>query len=122
MTQLTINDVAVGDDLPVMAKNASRAQLFLYSAASFNPHRIHYDREYAREVEGYEGLVFHGPLTATLAYDFGFGPDTLSYVPIVFTLMLPIYAWLVLGEQIVEFTPLAYETVFQNMADPVFLG
>ena len=47
-----------------------------------------------------------GPLTATLAYDFGFGPDTLSYVPIVFTLMLPIYAWLVLGEQIVEFTPL----------------
>ena len=60
-----------------------------------------------------------GPLTATLAYDFGFGPDTLSYVPIVFTLMLPIYAWLVLGEQIVEFTPLAYETVFQTMADPV---
>ena len=51
-----------------------------------------------------------GPLTATLAYDFGFGPDTLSYVPIVFTLMLPIYAWLVLAEQIVEFTPLAYET------------
>mgnify|MGYP001819714672 FL=1 len=60
-----------------------------------------------------------GPLTATLAYDFGFGPDTISYVPIVFTLMLPIYAWLVLGEQIVEFTPLAYETVFQNMQDPV---
>ena len=59
------------------------------------------------------------PLSATLAYDFGIGPDTLSYVPIVFTLMLPIYAWLVLGEQIVEFTPLAYETVFQNMADPV---
>jgi diguanylate cyclase (GGDEF)-like protein len=60
-----------------------------------------------------------GPLTATLAYDFGFGPDTLSYVPIVLTLMLPIYAWLVLDEQIVEFTPLAYETVFQTMADPV---
>ena len=59
------------------------------------------------------------PLTATLAYDFGFGPDTISYVPIVFTLMLPIYAWLVLGEQIVEFTPLAYETVFQTMQDPV---
>ena len=60
-----------------------------------------------------------GPLTATLAYDFGFGPNTFSYVPVVFTLMLPIYAWLVLGEQIVEFTPLAYETVFQNMQDPV---
>ena len=60
-----------------------------------------------------------GPLTSTLAYDFGLGPDTVSYVPIVFTMMLPIYAWLVLGEQIVEFSPLAYETVFQNMADPV---
>ena len=59
------------------------------------------------------------PLTATLVYDFGFGPDTLSYVPIVFTLMLPIYTWLILGEQIVEFTPLAYETVFQTMQDPV---
>jgi len=60
-----------------------------------------------------------GPLTATLAYDFGLGPNTISYVPFVFTIMLPIYAWLVLGEQIVEFSPLAYETVFQNMADPV---
>ena len=60
-----------------------------------------------------------GPMTATLAYDLGFGPDTFSFVPIVFTVLLPIYAWLVLAEQIVEFTPLAYETVFQNMQDPV---
>ncbi len=61
MTQLTINDVAVGDDLPVMPKNASRAQLFLYSAASFNPHRIHYDREYA-SFEGHPDILVHGPL------------------------------------------------------------
>lgn len=61
MSQLTISDVAVGDDLPVMAKNASRAQLFLYSAASFNPHRIHYDREYA-VVEGHDDILVHGPL------------------------------------------------------------
>jgi len=59
------------------------------------------------------------PLTATLAYDMGFGSNTISYVPIVFTAMLPIYAWLILGEQMIEFTPLAYETVFQNMQDPV---
>ena len=59
------------------------------------------------------------PLTATLLYDFGFGSNTLSFVPIVFTLMLPIYAWLIIAEQVVEFTPLAYETVFQNMQDPV---
>lgn len=60
-----------------------------------------------------------GPLIATAAYDFGFGPDTISFVPIVFTVMLPIYAWMIIGEQLVEFTPLAYETVFQNMQDPV---
>ena len=60
-----------------------------------------------------------GPLGATLAYDFGFGPDTISFVPFVFTLMLPLYTWLVLAEQVVNFSPLAYETVFQNMQDPL---
>jgi diguanylate cyclase (GGDEF)-like protein len=59
------------------------------------------------------------PLIATAAYDVGIGPDTISYVPLVFVAMLPMYAWLILGEQIIEFTPLAYETVFQNMQDPV---
>ncbi len=43
--------------------------LFRYSALTNNSHRIHYDRDYARDVEGYEGLVFHGPLTATLLAD-----------------------------------------------------
>ena len=38
--------------------------MFRYSALTFNPHRIHYDRDYAREVEGYPGLVVHGPLLA----------------------------------------------------------
>ena len=40
--------------------------LFRYSAITFNGHRIHYDAPYAREVEGYGGLVVHGPLQATL--------------------------------------------------------
>ena len=40
--------------------------LFRYSALTFNGHRIHYDADYARQVEGYPGLVVHGPLTATL--------------------------------------------------------
>lgn len=44
----------------------SEVMLFRYSALTFNGHRIHYDREYARDVEGYPSLVFHGPLTATL--------------------------------------------------------
>jgi 3-methylfumaryl-CoA hydratase len=40
-------------------------QLFRYSALTFNGHRIHYDLPYATEVEGYAGLVVHGPLQAT---------------------------------------------------------
>jgi diguanylate cyclase (GGDEF)-like protein len=60
-----------------------------------------------------------GPLGATAAYDLGFGPDTISFVPFVFTLMLPLYAWLIIAEKIVKFSPLAFETVFQNMQDPV---
>ncbi len=40
--------------------------LFRYSALTFNGHRIHYDEGYARKVEGYEGLVVHGPLLAQL--------------------------------------------------------
>ncbi len=60
-----------------------------------------------------------GPLIATVAYDLGFGSNTTSFVPIVFAAMLPAYAWLVFGERLIEFTPLAYETVFQNMQDPV---
>jgi len=60
-----------------------------------------------------------GPLVATAAYDVGVGPDTISYVPLVFAALLPVYAWLIIGEQIIEFSPLAYETVFQNMQDPV---
>ena len=43
--------------------------LFRYSALTFNGHRIHYDRRYATVVEGYPGLVVHGPLIATLLLD-----------------------------------------------------
>jgi 3-methylfumaryl-CoA hydratase len=45
------------------------ALLFRYSALTFNAHRIHYDRPYAMNVEGYPGLVVHGPLIATLLLD-----------------------------------------------------
>ncbi len=43
--------------------------LFCYSALTYNPHRIHYDWRYATEVEGYPGLLVHGPLTCTLLLD-----------------------------------------------------
>jgi 3-methylfumaryl-CoA hydratase len=43
--------------------------LFRYSAVTFNGHRIHYDRRYVTEEEGYPGLIVHGPLVATLLMD-----------------------------------------------------
>jgi hydroxyacyl-ACP dehydratase HTD2-like protein with hotdog domain len=59
--QLHVEDLAVGDELPVVVKHASRAQLFLYSAATWNPHRIHYDKDYAI-TEGLPDVIVHGPL------------------------------------------------------------
>ena len=44
--------------------------LFRFSALTFNSHRIHYDRPWAMDVEGYPGLVVHGPLLTTLLIDF----------------------------------------------------
>jgi 3-methylfumaryl-CoA hydratase len=44
-------------------------QLFRFSALTFNAHRIHYDRQYCHDVEGYPGLVVHGPYLATLLMD-----------------------------------------------------
>lgn len=43
--------------------------LFQYSAVTYNTHRIHYDHPYATGIEGYPGLIVHGPLTATLLMD-----------------------------------------------------
>ncbi|KQW54574.1 FAS1-like dehydratase domain-containing protein [Variovorax sp. Root411] len=43
--------------------------LFRYSALTFNGHRIHYDRQYVTQTEGYPGLIVHGPLIATLLVD-----------------------------------------------------
>ncbi|QYY29321.1 MULTISPECIES: FAS1-like dehydratase domain-containing protein [Cupriavidus] len=48
---------------------ADPVMLFRYSALTFNGHRIHYDREYTRDVEGYPGLVVHGPMQAMLMLD-----------------------------------------------------
>ncbi|WP_424627887.1 FAS1-like dehydratase domain-containing protein [Bradyrhizobium sp. SYSU BS000235] len=59
--------------------------LFRYSALTFNGHRIHYDRDYVTKVEGYPGLIFHGPLQASLLVEFaaklhgGNAPKMFSY-------------------------------------------
>ncbi len=56
--------------------------LFRYSALTFNGHRIHYDLPYARDVEGYAGLVVHGPLQAT--WMLHLARDVLGKVPTYF--------------------------------------
>jgi 3-methylfumaryl-CoA hydratase len=49
---------------------ADNVLLFRYSALTFNGHRIHYDRDYVTRVEGYPGLIFHGPMQAALMVEF----------------------------------------------------
>ncbi|NUA26765.1 FAS1-like dehydratase domain-containing protein [Cupriavidus basilensis] len=69
-----------GQPLPARPRLAHQAQwqrqlradpvmLFRFSALTFNGHRIHYDHDYVRDVEGYPGLVVHGPLQAMLTLD-----------------------------------------------------
>jgi 3-methylfumaryl-CoA hydratase len=60
---------APGDDTWERTLHPDDVLLFRYSALTFNGHRIHYDRRYVTEVEGYPGLVVHGPLIATLLLD-----------------------------------------------------
>ena len=67
--QRFIDDVRVGDEMPPLTKNASRAQLFLFSAATNNPHRIHYDRDYAA-TEGHPDVLVHGPLQGAWMHQF----------------------------------------------------
>ncbi len=54
------------DEVHAEERGFDSTLLFRYSALTFNGHRIHYDLDYARDVEGYEGLVVHGPLLAQL--------------------------------------------------------
>ena len=65
------------------ALKLNEVDLFRYSALTFNGHRIHYDSDYARQVEGYAGLVFHGPLSATFLVKpcVSFWPRSTSPMP-----------------------------------------
>lgn len=54
--------VSVGEALPERQHTPDNVQLFLYNAVLFNAHRIHFDAPYAKEVEGYPGLVIAGPM------------------------------------------------------------
>ena len=55
-------DIKVGDRLPERQHLATNVGLFLYNAAVWNPHRIHYDETYTTQVEKHPGIVIDGPL------------------------------------------------------------
>ncbi|MGC3020880.1 FAS1-like dehydratase domain-containing protein [Brevibacterium sp. FAM 24630] len=75
----------------------NEVMLFRYSALTFNSHRIHYDYPYVTAVEGYPGLVTHGPLTATLLLDAFMSTHAEAAVTSYrFTAKSPLFA----GEQI----------------------
>lgn len=54
--------LSIGDSLPSRTFEASNVSLFLYNAAIWNPHRIHYDETYTTQVEKHPGVVIDGPL------------------------------------------------------------
>ena len=57
-------DLTPGTQLPSMDHVFTTVELFLFSAASWHPHRVHFDQDYTREVEGHQNLLVHGPLQA----------------------------------------------------------
>jgi 3-methylfumaryl-CoA hydratase len=62
-TQATrVAQIQVGDKLPEREFKPDNVQSMLYNAVLWNGHRIHFDEPYARDVEGYPGLVIAGPL------------------------------------------------------------
>ncbi|WP_156297798.1 MaoC/PaaZ C-terminal domain-containing protein [Mycobacterium paragordonae] len=64
--QVYLDDVEPGYAIPVLAVTVTETQMFFFSAATYNGHRIHYDKDFAREVEGYDNVLVQGPLQAAL--------------------------------------------------------
>jgi len=64
--QIYYEDVHPGDTLPALTVSADERQLFFFSAATYNGHRIHYDKDWARSDEGYDDVIVQGPLQAAL--------------------------------------------------------
>lgn len=64
--QLCFEDVETGTTVTPLAVAVTETQMFFFSAATYNGHRIHYDKDFARDVEGYDNVLVHGPLQAAL--------------------------------------------------------
>ena len=83
----------VGDLLPSLTHTVTPFQLFRYSAVTWNPHRIHFDAQHARE-EGHAGLALHSHLRAALALRAvteGLGPEW-HITTVAYRLRRPLYA------------------------------
>lgn len=65
-SQIFYEDVQSGDQLPALTVTVDERQLFFFSAATYNGHRIHYDKDWARDVEGYGNVIVQGPLQSAL--------------------------------------------------------
>ena len=64
--QVWFEDVGVGKQIPALTVTVDETQLFFFSAATYNGHRIHYDKHWAQTTEGYDDVLVHGPLQAAL--------------------------------------------------------
>jgi acyl dehydratase len=64
--QVYFEDVAPGYEIPLLTVTVDETQMFFFSAATYNGHRIHYDKQWARDVEGYDDVLVQGPLQAAL--------------------------------------------------------
>lgn len=65
-TQPYFDDVVTGDQVPPLTVTVDETQMFFFSAATYNGHRIHYDKDWARDTEGYDTVLVQGPLQAAL--------------------------------------------------------
>ena len=61
---IDVTDLAPGAELPTTTHTYTTVELFQFSAAGWHAHRVHFDQEYTREVEGHADLLVHGPLQA----------------------------------------------------------
>lgn len=64
--QLCYEDVETGSAVASLTVTVTETQMFFFSAATYNGHRIHYDKDFARDVEGYDNVLVQGPLQAAL--------------------------------------------------------
>ena len=64
--QLSYDSVEPGDEISPLVVIVDQTQMFFFSAATYNGHRIHYDKDWATTVEGYDDVLVQGPLQSAL--------------------------------------------------------